>query len=165
MGHKKVTDMSGMFYGCNNLSSLPDISKWDTENVTEKSHMFYGCSLLSSLPDISHWNIKKVDKMVSMFCHCESLSSFPDISKWDIKNINSKGMFNFYSSLVKLSLNYDQSKVNICFFLDNLNLVCDYGTTINEVLKKFYERRSYYRTKFMYNGKTLNFNFNDNTPL
>ena len=26
--------MSCMFYGCSSLSSLPDISKWNTNNVT-----------------------------------------------------------------------------------------------------------------------------------
>ena len=33
-----------MFYGCSSLSSLPDISKWDTNNVTKMSYMFDDCS-------------------------------------------------------------------------------------------------------------------------
>jgi len=52
-GINKVTDMSYMFYECNALSSLPDISKWNTSKVTNISYMFYGCNSLSSLPDIS----------------------------------------------------------------------------------------------------------------
>ena len=40
IGVEKVTDMSYMFYGCNSLSSLPDISKWNTSNVTDMSSMF-----------------------------------------------------------------------------------------------------------------------------
>ena len=43
--------MSNMFYNCYNLSSLPDISKWDTQNVTNMNNMFYNCYRLSSLPD------------------------------------------------------------------------------------------------------------------
>ena len=33
-----------MFRGCSSLSSLPDISKWNTSNVTNMSNMFSGCS-------------------------------------------------------------------------------------------------------------------------
>ena len=49
-----------MFYGCSSLSSLPDISKWNTNNVKDMRYMFYGCSSLSSLPDISNSNAYKV---------------------------------------------------------------------------------------------------------
>ena len=34
--------MSFMFYECSSLSSLPDISKWDTKNVTNMCSMFEG---------------------------------------------------------------------------------------------------------------------------
>ena len=53
-----VTNMSNMFYKCSSLSSLPDISNWNTNNITNMSNMFEGCSSLSSLPDISKWNTK-----------------------------------------------------------------------------------------------------------
>ena len=33
-GINNVTDMSGMFSWCSSLSSLPDISNWNTNNVT-----------------------------------------------------------------------------------------------------------------------------------
>ena len=36
--------MSYIFYGCSSLSSLPDISKWNTNKVTYMSYMFDGCS-------------------------------------------------------------------------------------------------------------------------
>ena len=36
--------MISMFYGCSSLSSLPDISKWNTNNVTDMSYMLSGCS-------------------------------------------------------------------------------------------------------------------------
>ena len=53
-----ITNMGGMFKGCSSLSSLPDISNWDTKNVTNMSYMFRECSSLSSLPDISKWDTK-----------------------------------------------------------------------------------------------------------
>ena len=45
--------MSHMFDKCSNLSILPDISKWNTNNVNDISFMFNFCSSLLSLPDIS----------------------------------------------------------------------------------------------------------------
>ena len=33
-----------MFYGCSSLSSLPDISNWNTNNVTDMNYMFYECN-------------------------------------------------------------------------------------------------------------------------
>ena len=33
-----------MFIGCESLNNLPDISKWDTKNVTDMSGMFSGCN-------------------------------------------------------------------------------------------------------------------------
>ena len=48
--------MSYMFSKCESLSSLSNISKWNTNNVNDMRYMFYGCKSLSSLPDISKWN-------------------------------------------------------------------------------------------------------------
>ena len=94
-GITNITNMSYMFYGCSSLSSLPDISKWNTSNVTDMSCMFDRCSSLSSLPDISKWNTSNVTNMSCMFYGCSSLSSLPDISKWNTSNVtNMSGMFN-----------------------------------------------------------------------
>ena len=48
--------MSWLFLNCESLSSLPDISKWNTSNVNNMSDMFGNYNNLSSLPDISKWN-------------------------------------------------------------------------------------------------------------
>ena len=39
-----VTDISCMFHGCSSLLSLPDISKWNTNNVTKMFGMFDNCN-------------------------------------------------------------------------------------------------------------------------
>jgi len=65
--------MSYLFNGCSLLSSLPDISKWKTDNVTYMNHMFFGCSSLSSLPDISKWNTNKVINMEHMLDECPNI--------------------------------------------------------------------------------------------
>ena len=40
IGIKKVTNMSYMFHGCYSLTSLPDISKFNTTKVNNMSSMF-----------------------------------------------------------------------------------------------------------------------------
>ena len=47
-----IYDISQIFYNCISIISLPDISKWNTNNVKNMSVMFKHCSSLSSLPDI-----------------------------------------------------------------------------------------------------------------
>ena len=44
--------MRSMFNGCSKLSSLPDISKWNTNNVTNYEDIFDQCLKLSKLPNI-----------------------------------------------------------------------------------------------------------------
>ena len=42
--------MSYMFSGCESLSSLPDISKWNTSNVKRMEDMFRGCNESLKIP-------------------------------------------------------------------------------------------------------------------
>ena len=98
-----VTDMSYMFSDCSNLLSLPDISKWNTDNVTYMKNMFSDCSNLSSLPDISKWNTSNVTNLRSMYYNCSSLLSLPDISKWNVNNVTDMSyMFSHCSELSSL---------------------------------------------------------------
>ena len=62
--------MSSMFYYCSSLTSLPDISNWNTTNVTTMSYMFKNCSSLTSFPDISKWIINDELDKDSMFDRC-----------------------------------------------------------------------------------------------
>ena len=55
-----ISNMNNLFNGCNSLSSLTDLSKWDTTNVNNMSFIFYNCYELESLPDISKWNTENV---------------------------------------------------------------------------------------------------------
>lgn len=99
---ENVTDMSWMFYGCENLTSL-DVSKLNTENVTDMSWMFGGCSGLTSL-DVSSMNTTNVTNMEDMFYRCSSLTNL-DISGFDTANVTSMGsMFDQCSSLTSLDI-------------------------------------------------------------
>ena len=80
-----VTDINGMFYGCESLVSLPDISKWNTLNVNNMNLVFYRCVSLVSLTDISNWNTSNVRDISGMFYGCRAMISLPDISKWDTR--------------------------------------------------------------------------------
>ena len=51
-GILKINNMSCMFSGCSSLTSLPNISNWDTKNVTNMSKMFDGCLKLSAKPNL-----------------------------------------------------------------------------------------------------------------
>ena len=107
---EKVTNMSGMFNGCQKLSSL-DLSKFNTEKVTNMSGMFNGCQKLSSL-DLSNFNTKEVKQMTSMFWGCSALSSL-DLSNFNTANVMYMGnMFFNCSALSSLTLsNFNTEKV------------------------------------------------------
>ena len=45
------------------LTSVPDISKWNTNNATDMNNIFSRCQLLTSLPDISKWNTNNITDM------------------------------------------------------------------------------------------------------
>ena len=110
-----VSNMSFMFNECISLLSIPDISNWNTSNVNSMSYMFNNCKLLSSLPDISNWNTSNVNNMDYMFNYCVSISTFPDISKWDTSNVISlSNIFNNCSPTSSLPdlSKWDTSKVN-----------------------------------------------------
>ena len=87
-GINNISNAGSMFQFCSSLTSLPDISDWNTINITNLNEMFRGCSSLISLPDISNWNISNVTTMKFMFHYCKSLISLPDISKWNASNVN-----------------------------------------------------------------------------
>ena len=60
-----ITDMSSMFYGCSNLTSL-DLTNFNTAKVTDMHGMFKGCSALTSL-DLTNFNTAEVRDMNRMF--------------------------------------------------------------------------------------------------
>ena len=133
---EKVTDMSYMFSGCTNLTSL-DVTKFNTANVTNMSDMFRNCSALTSLDvskfntvnvtnmgrmfsncsalislDVTNFNTEKVTYMVYMFSGCSKLTSL-DASKFNTMNVTNMGrMFSNCSALTSLDVtNFNTKKV------------------------------------------------------
>ena len=96
----KVIDMSHLFDNCSSLLTLPDLSKWNTSNVTNMSYFFNNCCSLLSLPDLSKWNTNNVTDMSYLFYNCSSLLTLPDLSKWNTSNVkNMSGLFCYCKSL------------------------------------------------------------------
>ena len=125
-GTERVTDMSSMFYNCENLVSIPQmdtskvkymtsmfkycksltsIPQLDTSNVTDMSDMFSNCSSLTSIPQLDTSN---VTNMYNMFYYCESLTSIPQLDTSNVTTMSS--MFYNCSSLTSIP-QLDTSKV------------------------------------------------------
>ena len=78
--------MSHMFYGCTSLISLPDISKWNTNNVQNFSKLFYGSISLSYTPNLCNWNFLYQDNKINLFIECLSLIYEPKLFILKFKN-------------------------------------------------------------------------------
>ena len=104
----KAIDMSYMFQNCSNLTSVPQL---DTSNVTNMNYMFAYCSALTSIPQL---DTSKVTNMSSMFSNCSKLTSVPQLDTSNAASIND--MFSACSALTSIP-QLDTSKVtNIGIF-------------------------------------------------
>ena len=130
---KIITNMSYMFFKCEELISFSEISNWDTSEITDMSYMF--CYLpLKSLPDISNWDTSKVTNMCHMFSH-SSLESLPDLSKWKTSNVTNISYMFYKCSLLSTFpniLNWDLKKV---FIKNKMFIGCEKLKDIPEKFK------------------------------
>ena len=67
-GISKVTDLTCMFCGCLSLDSIKDFLNINTSKITRLSHLFSFCKI-TSIPDISKWDTSNVELMDNMFLH------------------------------------------------------------------------------------------------
>ncbi|MCR5851199.1 MAG: leucine-rich repeat protein [Bacteroidaceae bacterium] len=97
-----VTDMSYMFSGCRNLTSL-DVSRFNTGNAKFMYYMFYNCSSLTDL-DVKGFNTENALTMLRMFGGCSNLTNL-DLSNFKTDKVQDMtGMFQNCKSLKKLDL-------------------------------------------------------------
>ncbi len=89
---ENVTDMSNMFLGCRNLTSL-DVTNFNTEKVTDMCSMFVDCQKLTSL-NVSKFNTTEVTDMSDMFEDCYALTSL-DLTNFDTGKVKDM-LFMFY---------------------------------------------------------------------
>ena len=138
-----VTNMSFMFYGCYNLTSL-NLSNFNTANVRNMDGMFFGCTSLTGL-DLSNFNTENVIYMGFMFDSCISLTSL-NLSSFNTSNVtNMYKMFYKCSSLTSLNLSsFNTSNVNDmqymfskCSSLTSLNLSSFNTSNVNNMQHMF----------------------------
>ena len=126
----KITDMSSMFFECNNLkhfngsyldtSEVENFSKmfynckslkdkdlnvdFNTERAKNLRAMFYGCELLEKkLEGISKWVTINVIDMSFMFAECKKLKDLSDLSSFITGNVNfMNNMFQNCSNLEEI---------------------------------------------------------------
>lgn len=113
-------DMSGMFYGCENLESIEGLNSWQTNNVTDISYMFYDCYKLTSLR-LNNWQTNNVINMSYMFYNCTSLAEL-DLSGFNTSSVTDMSYMLFgCTSLIELDLsNFDISEAtNVDYILWN----------------------------------------------
>ena len=105
-----VTNMSSMFYKCNQLTNL-DVSHFNTANVTSFASLFYNCSNLTSI-DVSGFNTAKATTMYGMFYNCCKLANL-NVTNFNTANVTIMyGMFFNCSKLTSLNVtNFNTAKV------------------------------------------------------
>ena len=106
----KVTNMKRMFGLCENISTL-DVSGFDTSKVTDMGWMFNGCSSISTL-DVSGFDTSKVTSMALMFYNCQEINTL-NVSGFDTSNVTSmRWMFCNCEEINTLDVSgFDTSKV------------------------------------------------------
>lgn len=92
-----VTDMSGLFEGCEALSEL-DLSSLDTHAVTDMSGMFKGCKSLQTLTFGDTFNTTQVADIHEMFQGCESLQSL-DLRAFDLGALDQSKVADFLNGV------------------------------------------------------------------
>lgn len=75
-----VTTMLSMFYGCSNLTSIPELN---TSNAKYMAGMFRNCSNLTTIPPLDTSNVTTTS---SMFNGCSKLTSVPELDMSKAEN-------------------------------------------------------------------------------
>ncbi len=100
--NSKITNMSSMFEGCNNLRQIT-WGNLDTRYTRTMDKMFMNCKKLENL-NLSTFDTSRVETMRYMFGHCHNLRSI-NINNFDTSNVNSmEAMFVKCKSLPYLDL-------------------------------------------------------------
>ena len=98
-----ITNMSALFNGGSNLTTVGDLSDWDTSNVTTMQIMFQNASSLINIGNLDNWDTRRVTDMTSMFGKVNNLTNIGDLSKWQTSKVtNMAYMFANATSLTNI---------------------------------------------------------------
>lgn len=76
------TTLSGAFFGCTSLTSIPTISEWDTSQVTDLGSLFHSTPFTG---DLSTWDTSSATSMAGMFASTTAFNG--EISAWDTAHV------------------------------------------------------------------------------
>ena len=116
-----VTNMSYLFSGCSNLITVPQLN---TSNVTNMAYLFEECSKLITVPQLNTSNVNDMD---GMFYKCKSLTTIPQLNTSKVSNMNR--MFVDCSNLTTIPL-LDTSSVK---YMSYMFYLCSNLTTIPQL--------------------------------
>lgn len=157
----QVTNMSGMFDGCSNLTEIPQLNTsnatkmdnlfkdclnlsvipvLDTNKVTSTRYMFAICKSLTDIPLIDTSNVTDMTYMVYA---CSNLISIPQLNTSNVTSMNS--MFDKCTSLTNVPL-LDTSKVTDVSYMFN-ECPSLSNDSLNNILQMCANAVSYTRTK------------------
>ena len=82
----QIQNMNGLFADDYCLTTLGDISGWQTSTATNMAVLFCSCSQLPAL-DLTNWDTSKCTAMSEMFRNCSVLTAVGDLSNWDTSKV------------------------------------------------------------------------------
>lgn len=111
------SDASRMFRSLSKLTSLSELSEFDSSNVTNMQTMFLDDISLTNLHGLENWDTSSVTTMRAMFKDSTSLTNLNSISNWDTSNVTTmQNMFYNNTSLTDASgINDWNIKSNVTF--------------------------------------------------
>ena len=105
-----VVNMSAIFYNSDKLTNVGNLGNWKTSQVTDMNSMFASASNLTNVGDLSNWDTSKVRSMRSMFEGTTKLKSIGQIGRWNVGNVQE---MNDMFAHAGLAGNLDLSKWNV----------------------------------------------------
>ena len=159
----KITDMNNMLSNCSNLTTIPQL---DTSKVTDMSSMLYQCTNLTTIPQLDTQN---VTDMSSMLAWCTNLTTIPQLNTSNVTNM--VGMFSMCSNLTTIP-QLNTSKVTN---MDSMLGYCNSLTTVEGIDFSGLTKNLNYLfgsgassmpnlTRFIVNGK-INVSISDNKSI
>lgn len=110
-----ITNMKKMFYnGGSNLTTVGDLSAWNTSNVTDMQSMFAMDWSLKNIGRLDKWDTSKVTTMNGMFEQAAAITDLGNLNNWDTHNVTDmESMFSTARQLTNIGElnNWDTSKV------------------------------------------------------
>ena len=113
-----LTSFASMFAGCNNVTTLPDMTGWCTNKITSLNSMFYRCNILPSVIGLNTWDTSNVTNTSTMFRNCNMIKEI-DMSGWDMgKNTTMSMMFRDTTGVTYINTKdwkWSSTRVNVTY--------------------------------------------------